>query len=388
MSRRLRTLSTFRLLSVIGAVVIAAAAATAIAVAAASGGPTPPAKPLAQALADAADAPKVDGVTARVAFTNTLLPSGALTGRVGSALLSGATGRLWVANDGRGRLELQSNAGDTQVLWAGQLVTVYDASSNTEYKLTLPAHSPPTSRQGTPPTLDRISALLTKLASYANVSGAEPSDVAGRPAYTVTVSPKTSAGLLGSLQLAWDADHGVPLRVAIYARGSSSPTLALKVTDISYGAVSSSDVDVPVPAGAHVVDLSGLGSPAKSSGSTPTVTGLAAVRAAAPFAVAAPDALGGLSRSNVELVGGKTVLVGYGRGLGAIVVAERAADGGSAPAAGMLGSLPSVSIGGAVAHELATQLGTVLQWRQGGVSYALAGSVTAAAAEAAARDLR
>lgn len=388
MGHRLRTVSTSRLLLAVGAVVLLAAAATAIAVAASGGGPTPPAKPLAQALADAADAPKVDGVTARVTFTNTLLPSGALTGRVGSALLSGATGRLWVTNDGRGRLELQSNAGDTQVLWARRDVTVYDASSNTAYKLTLPARPSSTSKQGAPPTVDQITTFLSKLANYANVSGAQPSDVAGRPAYTVTVSPKASAGLIGSLEVAWDADHGVPLRVEIYARGSSSPTLALKVTDISYGAVSSSDVSVPVPAGAHVVDLGGLGPNAQGSGSTHTVTGLAAVQAAAPFSVSAPDALGGLSRSNVELIGGKTVLVTYGHGLATIVVVERGGDGSPAPAAGMLGSLPSVRIDGVVAHEFATQLGTVLQWQQRGVSYTLAGSIPAAAAEAAARGLQ
>ena len=33
--------------------------------------------------------------------------------------MSGASGRLWVTNDGRGRLELQSDAGDAQIVWNG-----------------------------------------------------------------------------------------------------------------------------------------------------------------------------------------------------------------------------------------------------------------------------
>ena len=31
--------------------------------------------------------------------------------------MSGASGRLWLTNDGRGRIELQSDAGDVQIVW-------------------------------------------------------------------------------------------------------------------------------------------------------------------------------------------------------------------------------------------------------------------------------
>src|SRR6266536_1349598 len=116
---------------IVGVVALAAGGA-AIAVAASGGsGPTPPPKPLAEALHDSLAGPASEGVTARIKFTNKLFPSGAITGQVGSALMSGASGRLWATNDGRGRLELQSDAGDVQVVWNDTEVTVYDASSNT-----------------------------------------------------------------------------------------------------------------------------------------------------------------------------------------------------------------------------------------------------------------
>ena len=88
--------------------------------------------------------------------------------------------------------------------------------------------------------------------------------------------------------------------------------------------------------------------------------------------------------------GSPGVLVTYGENLGGIVVIEQAAKSGAAPQAPSGGdkqgmSLPSVTINGATGHELATPLGTVLQFRARGVDYTVLGSVPAAAAEAAAR---
>lgn len=383
----LRTLSTARLVA-LAVLVVVVLAGGAIAVAASGGsGPTPAPKPLANAIHDALAAAKPDGVTARIAFTNKLFPSGALTGQAGSALMSGATGRLWL-NAGGGRLELQSDAGDAQIVWNDTKVTVYDASSNTAYTFDLPAQKAKTTTD-TPPTLDEITTFLTDLGKHWTVSGAVPSNVAGQEAYTARISPSHDGGLLGAGELAWDALRGTPLKVAIYAQGATSPVLALEATDISYGSVPDSDVAVSPPAGAKIVDLSSQ-APAKSGGTkTPPVTGLAAVQAAAPYAVV-PDSLVGLPRQDVRLVGpadSQTVLAVYGQGLGAIVVAERKADA-KGGAGGMLAGLPTVSLDGVTAHELPTQLGTVLGWDRGGVSYVLAGSVPTAAAESAARELK
>ncbi|MDX6516558.1 MAG: hypothetical protein QOH73_2224 [Gaiellaceae bacterium] len=385
--KRLRTASTRTLLALAAAVAVIAIAGTAIAVAASSSGTPPPAKPLADALHDALTAPPVDGITARVTFTNNLFPSGALSAGSASALMSGGSGRLWLTNDGRGRLELQSDAGDAQILWTDKQVTVYDASTNSVYKATLPADTTATAAKDTPPTLAEISTFLTQLAPDANVSDAQPGTAAGQGAYTVTVSPKHDGGLLGSAQLAWDAASGVPLRVAVYAQGKSTPALELKVTEISYGSIAASDVNVAPPSDAKVTDLTGNGSDTQAGDSKP-VTGLAAVQAAAGFTVVAPDTLVGLPRQDVRLVGSadsKHVLVSYGQGLGGIVVIESAA---TARADTTQAGLPSVALDGVTGHELPTELGTALFWQRGGVDFVLAGSVPAAAAEAAARALK
>ncbi|HUZ82439.1 MAG TPA: hypothetical protein VMU73_09345 [Gaiellaceae bacterium] len=388
----LRTLPTARLIALIGAIVIVLAGG-AFAVAARGGsGSTPPPMPLAPAIHDALGSAAPAGVTARISFTNTLFPSGALTGQTGSALMTGASGRLW-ANANGGRLELQSSAGDAQIVWNATKVTVYDATSNTAYVFDLPQQTGTAATTAhTVPTLDEITTFLADLGKHWTVSGAQPSNVSGEQAYTVTISPSHDGGLLGSAELAWDALHGTPLKVAIYAHGASAPVLALEASKISFGSVPDSVVAVSPPAGAKIIDLSSqAGSTTGGGTTTPPVTGLAAVQAAAPFPVVAPDTLVGLPRQDVRLVGpagSQSAIVVYGQGLGAIVVVERKQDAAKTGGAGVLGALPSVSLDGVTAHELATQLGTVLSWDSSGVSYILAGSVPTSAAESAARLLK
>jgi hypothetical protein len=386
----LRRLSTRGLILVLAGVCVVAIGGAALAIAAGGGGPTPQAKPLDQAIEDALTATHPDGVTARVDFTNTLFPSGALLGQTGSALMSGASGRLWLTNDGHGRIELQSDSGDVQIVWDPTAISVYDASSNTVYRANLPTSGGGSGSGSTDslPTLADIDTFLTNLGMHWALSGAEPTDIAGQPAYSTTISPKHDGGLLGSVELAWDATQGTPLRVGIYAQGSTTPVLQLAVSDISYGPVASGDVDVAPPAGATVVDL-GSG-PVAGSGTgteTPAVTGLDAVTAAASFPVVAPSSLVGLPLQDIRLIGGDTVLVLYGQGLGGIALVERAVDP-SGSGSSQLSSLPSVSLDGVTAHELATQLGTVLSWRTAGTSFVLAGSLPAAAAETAARAVK
>ncbi len=388
-----RTLSTTRLVALVAFLVVLAGGGAALAVAARGGGSTPPPKPLDQAIHDALGGTQPDGITADITFTNKLFPSGALTGAAGSALLSGATGRLWVTSDGRGRLELQSDAGDVQIVWDNQLVTVYDASSNTVYKLTLPADtstSTPDTGSSVPPALSEITTFLTDLSQQATVSGAQPDNVGTQPAYTVTISPKHDGGLLGQAQLAFDAANGIPLRVAIYAQGSSSPALALEATHISFDAVDSSAVDISPPAGAKVVDLSSVfaSHTGTDTSGAPDTTGLAATQAAVDFPVAAPDTLVGLPRQHVGLLGTDSAVAVYGQGLGAILLIEHKADASSGSGGGMITGLPTVSLDGVTAHELATQLGTIIEWQRDGTSFVLAGSLPPAAAESAARELK
>jgi outer membrane lipoprotein-sorting protein len=353
------------------------------------GGGTPPPKPLAQALYDAARAPDPHGITARVHFTNNLLPSGSLPEGTGSPALTGADGRLWLTDDGRLRLELQSDLGDAQIVSDGKRFSVYDATSHTVYTGALPAQRHPAAKPEPAPTLDSVTKALADLGQTWNLSGATPSNIAGQPSYTVRIAPKDDGGLLGAAELAWDAARGVPLRAAVYAQGQNSPVLELQATDISYGPVPAADVEVKAPAGAKVVELNPpVGHDA--TGSPTRVQGPAAVQRQVGFTVSAPASLAGLPRREVRLVRSGSengALATYGQGLGALFVLERKADPRGAGHARDL-RLPEINIDGVTGSEIATALGTVVSFERNGVSYTVAGSVPPLAAENAARGLK
>jgi outer membrane lipoprotein-sorting protein len=346
-------------------------------------GPTPRSKPLAVAVHDALSAPSVQGFSANVKLTNHLLEgvnlaSGSSSGAgqlTSSPLLSGASGRLWIAKDGRVRLELQAEKGDTQLYYDGHTVSLYDAASNTVYRYTVPAeggwtsYAPlPKKSNGAPdasapdhhepPSVAKIEEGLAKLKQHANVSGATPSDVAGQPTYTVRVSPNEGGSLIGGAELSWDATNGTPLRAAIYSSTSSSPVIELAATDeVSYGPIADSVFEFKPPAGAKVQDVK---LPEKGASTT--------------------------TKHTTDSAGHPTVTQ-HGKGIAGVVVAEGKAPSGQKSSSTLPEGLPQVSINGVKATELPTALGTILSFERSGVRYVLGGFVPPSTVEAVARGL-
>ena len=163
----LRTISTQRLLAIVAGLVIAVAGGTAIAFAAAGSGPVPARESLAKALHQAAAAPAVNAISARISFTDNLIDSTALQGS--DPILTGATGRLWLSTTTHQlRLELQGQNGDAQVLVKNGAFSIYDPMSNTVYKGTLPtggSQSSKSDKAGTDtiPTVAQIQSELNQL---------------------------------------------------------------------------------------------------------------------------------------------------------------------------------------------------------------------------------
>jgi outer membrane lipoprotein-sorting protein len=378
--RFLRTASTPRLLTLL-AVTVALVLSAGFAQAALNGSEEPEPKPLDRAILDAVNAPPVDGVSARITFTNGLLPSGSLPDGAGSPLAAGAEGRLWLAGDGRLRLELQSDAGDAQIVAGEDRVTVYDSSSETAYVLPLGRKADQGEDQ--PATLADVRSGLDRLATAWSLSGAQPGTTADRPSYTVRIAPKDDGGLLGAAELAWDALNGVPLRAAVYAQGQDAPVLELEADEVSYGPIDGATFEADPPAGTRIVEVDPLTTDAH--GKPTRVRGVEAVQRELGFELSAPRELAGLPRTSVRLVnaGDEPGAVSvYGEGMGAIVVFQYE---GEAPREAE--SFPQVNIDGATGTELATPLGTVVTFHREGVNYLVLGSVPPVAAENAARGL-
>jgi outer membrane lipoprotein-sorting protein len=372
----LRRLPLSRLVLLCALAVVIGVSATALAFAVGAG-PTPPPKPLAQAVHDAlsgARSEPVQGVSASITLTDHLLEGASLaTGEhsgelTSSPLVTGASGRLWIANDGHVRLELQSQKGDTQILYDGHTLSLYDAATNTLYRYTPPAgeqagdqgsgSGAPASAQHQVPSVANIEEAIAHLNEHADVSGATPTDVAGQPAYTVRVSPNEGGSLFGGVELSFDANNGQPLRAAIYSSTTPSPVIELAATEVSYGPVAASVFEINPPADAKIEEVS-----APSSGGTH-----------ASHSSAHPT-----HKPNITT---------NGHGPSTIAVLASRTNGDAQTDSGeALEGLPKVSIDGTSASELRTELGTLLTFERSGVRYLLAGSVAPTAIEAVARGL-
>jgi len=353
------------------------------------GGPKPPERPLALAVMDAVrQAPQVQGVSAQIHFTNRLLPAGSLPPGARSPLAAGADGHLWLNRDGRLRLDLTSQDGDAEIVSDGHRVTVYDGTSKTQYRFTLPSGAA-NALNGAGLGAASLMKVVGPLLDQVTISKPEPGTTAGRPSYTVRVAPKDDGGLLAAGELTWDAEKGVPLRAAVYAQDDEQPVLELAVTEVAYGPVSDAQLAARAHPGAKTVDVEpGGGTHAGAGHPAGAATGLDEARKALSFPLSAPDELAGLPRNEVRIAGDgaqKGALITYGKGLGSIVVFERAKQ--DRPALAGL-PLPEVNVDGATGRELATALGTIVSFERDGVSYVVAGLVPPVSAENAARGLR
>jgi hypothetical protein len=205
------------------------------------------------------------------------------------------------------------------------------------------------------PSVTKIEEALARASKHADISAATPTDIAGRPAYTVRISPREHPGLIGGAELSFDAEQGIPLRGAVYAKGASAAALELVASEISYEAVPASTFELTPAPGMQVKEIE----PHKEG--------------------AASGSKGGDET--------QPKVSHHGLGLESIAVIESHPKPGQNPSANLPEGLQKVKINGITASELPTALGTLLTFERAGVNYVLVGSVTPEAIESLARGL-
>jgi outer membrane lipoprotein-sorting protein len=252
------------------AVPAGAVAATGIVIAAATVAsaavPSLPPRTPAQLLTEAAQgtAKPLGPLTATVQQTVNLgLPTLPALGQQGggpSVSSSPETTSIWYRDPQHIRVAEQVPAGETDLRLDGRTLWLWNSKTQTATKYALPAHA---SRAGSGagtnsvPELPQSAAaqVLKAVGPTTVVSVQSNVYVAGRAGYQLSLVPRSSKSLVGSVLIAIDASRHIPLRVEVYPRGSSAVAYSIGFTALSFGAPAASNFSFTPPPGATVKNV-------------------------------------------------------------------------------------------------------------------------------------
>ena len=289
-----------------------------------------------------------------------------------STLLDGITDQdVWYRSPGHWRADVITSAGETDTYQTSHGIFVWDYSSNllTQILGAEPVRLP-RAADLLPPDLAR---RLLGYASPADRLSRLPSQrVAGVAAAGLRLVPADPASTVGEVDIWADPATGLPLEVAVTARGASHPILASRFLDLSERRPSLATV-TPDPAPGTGFTTTVL----------PDVSGILN-----GFGPLLPSRLAGMDR--VASPGGLADVAAYGAGFSRFAVlplpygvGERALN-----AAGDAGAV-GIDLASGTGALMQTPLLTVLlaQAQSGGPVYLLTGTVTAAVLVRAATSL-
>jgi hypothetical protein len=194
------------------------------------------------------------------------------------SLLSGThTAQIFYDGPSRIRVAVPVGNGEDDLVVGNETVYLWQSGPYTVTKVALPArHSQsyairqpiaiPAMTPMMPPTPAQIAAqLLAQIGPSTALRLTTTAYVAGRAAYQLVLSPRTSASLIGQVVVSVDASTGLPLRVLVVPRGTTRAALTYGFTQISYATPAASNFDFTPPEGAKVttidpvIALGGLG---------------------------------------------------------------------------------------------------------------------------------
>lgn len=193
------------------------------------------------------------------------LPEGAMSGTDNGLadalelLTASHTARVYVDGPSRFRLQVLDRLGERDIVRNGDDVWTYDFAENTATHLTIPqddgsdgspvddgtspdetgsddsgsdvAGAAPGQDARTPAELaDRI---LTAVEPSTDVTLGDDTEVAGRTAHRLVLTPRSDQTLVGSVTIAVDTETGLPLAVDVHARGQEPAAFRSAFTQLS-----------------------------------------------------------------------------------------------------------------------------------------------------------
>ena len=204
-------------------------------------------------------------------------------------LTASHTARVYVDGPSRFRLQVLDRLGERDVVRNGDDVWTYDFAENTATHLTIPedhgsdgspgddgtssdntgsgdAGSTPWQDARTPAELaDRI---LTAVEPSTDVTLGDDTEVAGRAAHQLVLTPRSDQTLVGSVTIAVDAETGLPLALDVRARGQESAAFRSAFTELSLETPDAQRFVFTPPPGATVEERTLDELPEKDGGGT------------------------------------------------------------------------------------------------------------------------
>ena len=193
--------------------------------------------------------------------------------------LADHTAKVWADGPTKVRVQVLDRLAERDAYRDGSELWLYDSKGEKVTHATIPAHSEQT------PTPDATALTPSQLAQRfldavdpsTKVTLGDPVNVAGRDAYDLVLTPKTDATLVGSVSIAVDGKTGIPLKVAVTARGASSPAFEAGFTAFSTDKPDASVFSFTPPKGTTVTEQKlptrEDAAAAKGAHPKPTVTG-------------------------------------------------------------------------------------------------------------------
>jgi outer membrane lipoprotein-sorting protein len=186
-------------------------------------------------------------------------------------LLTGShTARVYLDGPTNVRLQIMDRLAERDLVRQGNTVWLYNSADNTATHLTLPdglaAAHPGTSHPGTshpgtsegPTDLQTPAQLAKRMLAAIDpgtaVTVGTDTTVAGRSAYDLVLTPRSSGTLVGEVSIAVDSQTGLPLKVEVQARGQAEPAFRVAFTDLSLAAPNADVFAFTPPAGATVTE--------------------------------------------------------------------------------------------------------------------------------------
>lgn len=189
------------------------------------------------------------------------------------ALLSGShTVRVAVDGPDKQRLSIVDETSEYSLIHNADQVWAYDSATNQVFHAEGGDHRAPGGQHEgrlpaeLPTPQEAAEQALAAVDATTSVTVDGTSEVAGRDAYDLLITPKQDGSTVGSVRIAVDAENGAPLKFTLTPKGSERAAVDIGFTKVSFAEPKAGSFDFTPPKGAEVTEAEDLREKADAAG--------------------------------------------------------------------------------------------------------------------------